>query len=261
MTINNIARNQMSESMMRVASGQRVNSAADDAAGLGIIENMTAQINGLDQGTRNTADMQALAQTAEGGLDNISDSLNRIRELSVQASNGTLSQQNRDQIQSEINQLADGIQSQVRNTQFNGMNLLDGSAAGGLHTASGADGSGATLRINDMSSLAQAMTTFNVTESFDISEIDAAISEVSSERATIGATIGTFDHTMNANMTSSINLSESRSRVRDADIAAEMMAVNQERVITEMQVLMQQQAQEQVENNGQRLVVGASAMV
>jgi len=84
MTINNIARNQMSPAMMRLASGNRINSAADDAAGLAITMNMTSQIRGLDQGTRNTADMQAMINTAEGGLATIADSAQRIRELSVQ---------------------------------------------------------------------------------------------------------------------------------------------------------------------------------
>jgi flagellin len=203
MTIQRIAQNQMSPAMMRVASGQRINSAADDAAGLAIVENMTSQIRGLDQGTRNTLDMQGLVATAEGGLDTISDSLNRIRELSVQSLNGTLSDSNREMIQAEISQLAGGIQSQISGgVQFNGMNLLDGSAQGGLHTASGADGSGSTLVINDMSSIAQAVTDFNVTgysfdvnqagdavsrAAFDFSEIDDAIAAVSGERANLGA--------------------------------------------------------------------------
>jgi len=258
MTVNNIARNQMSESMMRVASGQRINSAADDAAGSAIVENMTAQINGLDQGVRNTADMQALVQTAEGGLEGISDSLNRIRELSVQASNGTLSAANREQIQAEISQLADGIQSQVSGgTQFNTMNLLDGSAQG-INTASGPDGTGTVFSINDMSSVAQAVTNFNVTGEFNIADIDSAINEVSSERANLGAMVNRFDYTASANTISGLNMADARSRIADADIAQEMMAVNQERVINEMQILMQQQAHEQAEQ--QSVIVNSTGI-
>ena len=266
MTIQSIARNQMAEPMMRVASGQRINSAADDAAGLAIVEDMTSQIRGLDQGTRNTMDMQALAQTAEGGLTTMADSMQRIRELGVQAANGTLSANQRDMIQGEIDQLSQGIQAAVNGTEFNTMNLLDGSAQGGLHTASGADGSGSTLVINDMSSIAQAVSSFNVTgysfdvnqageevsrAAFDFSEIDDALTAVTAGRANLGAAINTFDYTASANTVSSLNLADSRSRIADADIAQEMMAFNQERVINEMQLLMQQQQRDQMEQQGQ----------
>ena len=258
MTINNIARNQMSPAMQRIASGNRVNSAADDAAGSAIIETLTAQLNGLDQGTRNTLDMQALATTAEGGLDGISDSLNRIRELSVQALNDTNTPAGREIIQNEINQLADHIQSTVNNTQFNNRNLLDGSAAN-LNTASGPDGTGATVTINDMSSLAQAVANFNVTGSFDLNDIDGALTEVAGQRAQIGAQMNRFDHTVSANSISSLNMADARSRVRDADIAAEIAALSQERVINEVEVLMQQQQQRRVEEEGQA-VVGTAAI-
>jgi len=277
-TIQNIAQNQMSPAMMRVASGQRINSAADDPAGLAIVENMTAQIRGLDQGERNTRDMQALVQTAEGGLDTISDSLNRIRELSVQASNGTLNASQREMIQAEISQLADGIQSTVRGgVQYNTMNLLDGSVTN-ANTASGADGRGPIININDMRDMAQAITEFNVTGSgtppppppppdefgfvppspqffapgeFNINDIDAAINDVAAERANLGAYMNRLDHTATANSISSLNLADSRSRIADADMAREMMTVNQERVINELQVLLQRQSQEQVERQGQ----------
>jgi flagellin len=258
MTIQNIAQNQMSPAMMRVASGQRINSAADDAAGLAISESMTAQIRGLDQGIRNTRDMQAMVQTAEGGLDTISDSLNRIRELSVQASNGTLNASQRDMIQAEISQLAQGIQSTVNGgVQFNSMNLLDGSVQN-ANTASSPDGTGAVVNINDMRDLAQAITEFNVTGDFNINDIDAAISEVAAERANLGAVMNRFDYTANANSVSSLNLSDARSRIADADMAREMMAVNQERVINELQVLLQRESQDQVQRQGQAVVAGAA---
>ena len=253
MTVNNIARNQMSESMMRVASGQRINSAADDAAGLAIMEEMTSQVRGLDQGTRNTQDMQALARTAEGGLDTIGDSLQRIRELSVQAANDTNSPASRQMIQQEINQLADHIQTTVGNAQFNNINLLDGSVQD-FNTASGPDGTGMTVNINDMSSLASAIAEFNVTGSFNINDIDAALNEVNSERANLGAMQNRMDYTVNANNLMSLNMADARSRVGDADIAREMMAVQQERVINEMQVILQQQQQQRAEEEGQRVI-------
>ena len=258
MTVNNIARNQMSPAMQRLASGNRVNSAADDAAGAAIIETLTAQLNGLDQGTRNTLDMQGLVATAEGSLDGVSDSLNRIRELSVQALNDTNTPANREMIQNEISQLADQIQATVNNTQFNNRNLLDGSAEN-LNTASGPDGTGATVSINDMSSLAQAVANFNVTGSFDLNDIDGALNEVAGQRAQLGAMMNRFDHTVNANSITSLNMADARSRVRDADIAAEMAALSQERVINEMEVLMQQHHQQRVEEDAQA-VVGTAAV-
>jgi flagellin len=254
MTVNSIARNQMSESMMRVASGNRINSAADDAAGLAIVENMTSQIRGLDQGTRNTNDMQAMIQTAEGGLDGVSDSLQRIRELSVQALNGTNSPAQREMIQNEIAQLADGIQATVDGVEFNSMNLLDGSVQN-ANTASGPDGTGAQDSINDMSTIAQAMTSIAEDGSFDLEAIDSAVAQVSDERANLGALNNRMDYTANANSVSSLNLADARSRIADADMAAEMLQVEQERVINEMQILLQQQEQDNVEENAQRVLV------
>ncbi|MCL2356731.1 MAG: flagellin [Defluviitaleaceae bacterium] len=253
MTVQNIARNQMSEAMMRVASGQRINSAADDPAGLAIVENMTAQIGGLDQGVRNTADMQAMINTAEGGLDGVSDSLVRIRELSVQALNDTNSPAQRAMISNEINQLAQGIQDQVSNLQFNGTNLLDGSVQN-ANTASGPDGTGAQVSINDMSGIARAMTAISREGSFDLRAIDDAIAQVAGERANLGAMSNRMDYTARANTLSSLNLVDARSRIADADIAREMSRVNQDRVMNEVQILMQQNSQNQAQNNNQRVL-------
>ncbi|MCL2225457.1 MAG: flagellin [Defluviitaleaceae bacterium] len=253
MTIRNIAQNQMSPAMTRLASGQRVNSAADDAAGAAIIEEMTAQVRGLDQGTRNAADMQAMITTAEGGLDTVSDSLNRIRELSVQGLNGTLTDGQRAMIQEEIGQLAQGIQDAVGGTEFNTQTLLDGSVSG-ANTAASPSGTGPIVSINDMSGIAQAMTAIAEDGSFDLSAIDNAIDQVSAERAALGAMSNVMDYTMSANSVSSLNLADSRSRIADADMAEEMMEVEQERVINELQVMLQQQEQDLVEDSAQRLM-------
>jgi flagellin len=253
MTVNNIARNQMSEAMMRVASGKRINSAADDAAGLAIAENMTAQIRGLDQGIRNTDDMQAMINTAEGGLDTVSDSLVRIRELSVQALNGTNTNAQRAMIQEEIGQLASGIQAAVNGVEFNTLTLLDGSVDA-ANTASGPDGTGAIVSINDMSGIAQAMTSIAQDGSFDLTAIDSAIRQVNEERANLGALSNRMNYTANANSVSSLNLADARSRIADADIAAELLAVEQDRVINETQILLQQQEQNNVNENVQRVL-------
>lgn len=257
MTVQNIAQNQMGTSMMRVASGFRVNSAADDAAGLAIIENMTAQVRGLDQGIRNTADMQGLIQTAEGGLDTVSDSLQRIRELSVQALNDTNSPGQRAMIQEEISQLTQGIEAAVSGVEFNTLTLLDGSVQD-ANTAAGPDGTGPIVSINDMSGIAQAITAITEEGRFDLSAIDAEAGTVTTERAGLGALHNRMDYTMSANSISSLNLVDSRSRIADADIAQEMMQVEQDRVLNEIQVLLQRQAQEdEYEGTNRVLMTGA----
>ena len=245
MTVNQIARNQMSTAMMRVASGQRINSAADDAAGLAILEGLNAQVRGLEQGTRNTRDMQALTNVADGALDTIGEGLNRIRELTVQAANDTNSSMNRRAIQQEVNQLVDHINTTVQNAQFNNINLLDGTAENGLHTASYPNGQGPTVVINDMRDMAQAITNFNFETSSGadianlLNQIDPIRDNLNLERANLGAMSNRFDHIVEANNTTSINLQDARSRIGDADMALEMMRVNRDQVLNQMQLLMQ----------------------
>ncbi|WP_133500798.1 flagellin [Cognatilysobacter terrigena] len=120
----------LATSIQRLSSGLRINSAKDDAAGLSISERMTSQIRGLDQAARNANDGISLAQTAEGALGEVGNNLQRIRELAVQASNGTNSQSDRDALNAEVTQLQSEIQRVAQTTKFNGVNLLDGSFAG-----------------------------------------------------------------------------------------------------------------------------------
>lgn len=126
----NKSQNTLSTSLQRLSSGLRINSAKDDAAGLAISERMTSQIKGLDQAQRNANDGISLAQTAEGALGTIGENLQRIRELAVQASNGTNTQVDRDALQTEVTQLKDEIQRVATQTNFNGQKLIDGSFAG-----------------------------------------------------------------------------------------------------------------------------------
>ncbi|MCL2188037.1 MAG: flagellin [Defluviitaleaceae bacterium] len=247
MTVNNIANDQMALSMARIASGQRVNSAADDAAGLAIVQGMEGQIRGLDQGIDNTRDMQNLLNTADGALENIGDGLNRIRELSIQASNGTLTQADRDRIQSEISEMVDHIEASTRNTQFNTMPLLDGSYQN-QNTQIGPNfGGGQMVNIGDMSEVAQAITSFNVTEelSFDaLANLDQVMADVNGERANLGAMNNRLDSAVENNATASENLILAQSQIQDADIAEEMAELQQANVLNQMEILMQQQEQQ-----------------
>jgi len=164
MTINSIARSQMQDTMTKLSTMQRINSAADDAAGLAIAQKIQAQVTGLEQGNRNTLDMKSLIQTAEGALSTIDDSLQRVRELSVQASNGIYTDSDRALIQQEIGQQLDQISRVSRDTEFNKMKLLDGSFTN-RHTASDAAGRGATISLPDMGTLALGLQGYDVTRS------------------------------------------------------------------------------------------------
>jgi|GEM_PF-451359 len=156
MTVNSISNVQMSDVMMRLSSGQRINSASDDPAGLGIANRMEAQERGFQQGTRNVLDMQSLVNTAEAGLSSISGNLQRIRELTVQASNGILTDSDRQNIQFEIDALMTEIDDVSQRTEFNSMRLLDGSFSAednrGLHVSADPAGRGPTVSIGNMSS-------------------------------------------------------------------------------------------------------------
>ena len=228
---------QMRQLNMQLSTGNRINSAADDAAGAAIIEEMQAQINGLRQGTENVADMRNLVRTAEGGLNTIDDSLQRVRELSLQASNGILTSGQREIIQGEINQIMQGIEGTVQNTEFNGQRILDGSFAE-MNTVASPDGSGMEVTIPEMSIAALGIEGFDVTVSFDISTIDSAMETVSAARASLGAISNRFEHTMTSNDISALNLAASRSRFADTDVAREFSEMERTRLLEEFQVMM-----------------------
>ena len=270
MTINSIARDQMNPSLIKMASMQKINSAADDASGLAIMEKMEAQLKGLDQGTDNTLDMSNLLKTAEGGLSNISDSLQRVRELGVQAMNGIYTDSDRALIQSEVSQLISGIESTAQNTQYNNMKLLDGSFQN-KHTASSANGDGATINIGNMTaSEGLGLQGFDVTKpwtavtptndgrnvtnagatkpGFSLEAIDSAISKVSEARGELGAVMNRFEHTVNANNVTMLNLADAKSRIADLDVASAVQEANRARILNQAQIYNQRNQQEQKSN-------------
>ncbi|WP_456417508.1 flagellin N-terminal helical domain-containing protein [Thiolapillus sp.] len=238
---------QLATSMQRLSSGLRVNSAKDDAAGLYTINRMTSDIRGLNQAARNAADGISLAQTAEAALGQIGDNLQRIRELAVQSANGTV--EDRTGMQAEVDQLNAEITRIVDNVAFNGVALLDGSTASltfqvgqdngetisvsltSMTTLQGYDtgGGGATDGF-DISTQAAAQ---NVLDSTHASSIDADIDAVSSARATYGAVQNRFESVISSIQSYSENLSASRSRIQDADFAAETAN------LTKVQILQQ----------------------
>src|SRR3954447_20717809 len=171
----------LSKAMERLSSGYRINRAADDAAGLAISEKMRGQIRGLGQAQRNLQDAVSMVQTAEGSLNEVNSMLQRVRELAVQYKNGTLSTTNQAALQSEINQLASEIERLGTSAEFNGIKLLNATQV--ISFQVGAN-DGETIGVTTMSLGATVSSAvFNLSGTADISEIDAAIDAVSSQRA------------------------------------------------------------------------------
>ena len=224
----------LAKSMERLSSGYRINRAADDAAGLAISEKLRGQIGGLAQAQRNAQDAVSLVQTAEGSLTEIHSMLQRVRELAVQFKNGSLSTTDRTAIQSEVNQLASEIERIGSSAEFNGISLL-ANASGMITFQAGAD-DGQTIAVSTISlgqSTGTAYHQLTAAGTTDISEIDSAIDKVSAQRATFGAVQNRLEYTMNNLAAYRENLVASESRIRDVDMASEM--VN----FTKLQILQQ----------------------
>jgi flagellin len=218
--------NSTSKSLEKLSSGLRINKAADDAAGLAISEKMRSQIRGLDMAERNTLDAISLVQTAEGALNEVHSILQRMRELSVQASNGTLEDTDREAVQSEVKQLIDEVDRIADKTQFNQKNLLDGSG-GALTFQIGANqGETLDITIGAMDSGALSINAADVSTSAGaqnaISLFETAIQNVSAERSKLGSFQNRLEHTTTNLQTANENLTSAESRIRDLDMAEEM---------------------------------------
>jgi flagellin len=223
----------ISASMEKLSSGYRINRAADDAAGLGISESMRSQIRGMAQAQRNIQDGVSMVQTAEGNLDEVHSMLQRIRELAVQYKNGSIDDTARTSIQNEVDQLASEISRIGSQAQFNGIHLLDGSATVSFQVgANDAEQIGITF-LNLATAVGSSFSTLTTGNNADISEIDAAITAVSAARGEMGAVQNRLDHTLSVSAAYQENLTSAESRIRDVDMAEEM--VN----LTKMQILQQ----------------------
>jgi flagellin len=223
----------LAKSMERLSSGYRINRAADDAAGLAITEKLRGQITGLEQAQRNGQDAISLVQTAEGSLTEVHAMLQRVRELAVQYKNGSLSTSDRLAIQSEVNMLASEIERIGSTAQFNGIQLLNVSQTISFQVGA-QDGEIITVSTISLgSSVPAAVYSLTATGSVDISEIDAAIDGISAQRAQFGAVQNRLEYTLQNLAIYEENLTSSESRIRDVDMASEM--VN----FTKLQILQQ----------------------
>lgn len=224
----NSSQGSLSLSLQRLSSGLRINNASDDAAGLAISAGLTSQINGLNQAIRNANDGVSLAQTADGALSQISNILQRMSQLAVEAATATVGTTQRTDINAEIIQLKTQIGQIASKTNFNSVNLLSGSHASGFILQIGANQgdsivlqiSGATLSLLGLS----ALTVSGVTGSAAASAIKAvsnALNKINTNRANLGAVINRLNYVVTLNQITSNNLSAANSQIQDADYAYE----------------------------------------
>jgi flagellin len=243
----NTSQSSLAVSMQRLSSGMRVNSAKDDAAGLAIAERMNAQVRGMNVAMRNANDGISLAQTAEGALGKVSDSLQRMRELAVQSRNSTNSNSDKDSLNKEFEQLSAEITRVLKGTTFNGQNILG--STGVTSTARvfqiGANTSGGdiiTVTTTDMATNAAITAVTVSTVSIGsgqtaaqvktvIDNIDKALDKVNSERAVYGATQSRFDAIISNLQVSAENQTAARSRIMDADFAAETANMSRAQIL------------------------------
>ena len=235
---------ELSTALQRLSSGMRINSAKDDAAGLAIAERLNSQVRGYSQAIRNAGDGISLSQTAEGGIEAITNALQRIRELAVQSANYTNTAEDRTAIAAEVNQLKAEIDRVAVQTTFNGTKLLDGTFSGGGNFQVGANASEviqvggiADLKTTALGTGALKISAVSVANQTDstaaLAAIDAAITQVTNERAEIGASINRFEQTISNLRVTVENVTSARSRIQDADFAAETAA------LTRLQILQQ----------------------
>lgn len=240
----------LTTAMQRLSSGLRVNSAKDDAAGLAISERMGAQVRGMNVAVRNANDAISLTQTAEGAMAKVGDSLQRMRELAVQARNATNSSSDKDSLDKEFDQLAQEIQRVIGGTTFNGKHVI-GSDAGTLTFQIGANTSTddtidlATTNMGSASSLTNVAGTDNtgagrakIDSTIDssglktvIDNIDGAIDFVNTQRATMGAAQNRFDAVISNLQVSVENQNAARSRITDADFATETANLSRAQIL------------------------------
>jgi flagellin len=237
-----------------LSSGYKINTAADNPAGLAISEGLKSQSNGYDVGTDNAKTGQDLLNTADGALSSITDSLQRIRELSVQASNSAIySSDDIQAMQDEVNQLKNQIQDTAKGTEFNTKKLLDGSMAD-MNLATNPSGKGMQINLTNSTLESLGIDDYDLTGDFDISEIDDAIKKVSDARSSNGAANNTLSYTVDNNNYTSYNLTSSQSKIADLDMEKSISEEKKSQVMQQYQYFMQKNIAENQLNKANLLV-------
>jgi flagellin len=242
------ANDALSTAMNRLSTGMRINSAKDDAAGLAISASMTSQIRGMNQGVRNANDGISMAQTAEGALDEVTNMLQRMRELAVQGANGTYSTTDAANITAEQDALGAQISSIVANTSYNGKNLF-ATATNNVTIQAGANSSDTVQmsfsQLNAATTKLSAVVDFTANKmktGLTLSAFDDAIAEVSTTRAGLGAAQNRLQSAVNNLTNNSTNLTDARSRIQDADFSAESTNLAKAQILSQASTAMLAQA-------------------
>ncbi|MBP6556170.1 MAG: flagellin FliC [Novosphingobium sp.] len=250
------ANKMLGTAMERLSTGKRINSAKDDAAGMAIATSMTAQVRGMSQAIRNSNDGIALAQTAEGALNEVTNMLQRVRELAVQSASGTYQDTtDRAYMQTEVDELTAQIDQVITNTEFNGVVLFDASTAA-VTVQTGANGADTVdLAMADLTALAAsggAAGSYNVSTAAAantlLGTVDTELDSISSARSALGAGQNRLESVVN-NLTSNVtNLSDARSRIEDADYSAETTALAKSQILSQASTAMIAQANQSQQN-------------
>ncbi len=252
----NSAAKMLGTAMERLSTGKRLNSAKDDAAGMAIATSMTAQVRGMSQAIRNSNDGIALAQTAEGSLSEVTNMLQRVRELAVQSSSGTYQDAtDRTYMQAEVDELTAQIDQVITNSKFNGVQLFDGTIAS-VTVQTGADGADTVDLV--MANLTALAASGGAAGSYDVSTaagangllttLDSELDTINSARASLGAGQNRLESVVN-NLTNNVtNLSDARSRIEDADYSAETTAMAKAQILSQASTAMIAQANQSQQN-------------
>ncbi len=240
----------LSRTMEKLSSGLRINRAADDAAGLAVSEEMRTQIRGMRVASRNALDGVSLVQVADGALVGVNDMLQRVRDLAVQAANGTFSDQQRQNLDQEVQQVMSELARVAQDTEFNGIKILSGSVATAQSAVTlqvGAQGGQviaftiATMSASDLGVSGLAVSTA-ASATAALASIDAAIRSANAQRASLGAIQNRLEQTINRLNLTAENLQAAESRIRDADMAAEMIEFTKQQILQQSGTAMLAQA-------------------
>ena len=226
-----------------LASGSKINRAADGASEMAILQKEDSQVRGYNVGADNISEGKNALNIADGALGQVTDYLQRMRELGVKASNGTLSDSDRKSIQAEIDQLKQGITDVAGMTNYNEKNLLDGSA-GKVQIAMDANGTGKQIDFGNAALASLGIEDFDVTGSFDLKAIDKALESISSSRSTIGAQTNALEYAYNSNRNAAYNLTSGMSRMGDTEYGEYVGKLKKQQTLDTYRLMMQKKDME-----------------
>ena len=241
----NSSMSKLTKNFQSLSSGKRINSAADDAAGLAISANLTAEVKSLQQATRNSYDAVSVTQIADGGMENMSENIGRMRELAMQAANGSYSDSDRALMQQEFSQIKQEVDRVASSTEYNGQKLLDGSSPSMDFQVGSGVGDQVSVNLPRISTAELGKTSTSTTSVADTSistaagaqaalaTLDKASQQINRQRASLGAAQNVFSSTINNLENKTINVSAANSRIQDADIAQEVSKLTQNQIMTQ----------------------------